>query len=469
VHDEGDQVIKSENLTNEEVRSQALWNEMVNLVEDINLPMKRVFVSATPESCLFYQDIKSRFRYSLEVPSDYVGWDKIEVKDLNLAKVPRKGDVRKEVVRQNYIAISDILEAEVGRINKAGTYEAILVCTSNKKDDHSSLMTYLRRRLLPAAINTYNQNNIHAYIPKEYKVAFESALKKDNIEYERSARYFSLPKREDAPISKYYSILKSIGVHAAVTIGMNVMTRGVSFVSSDKKDPLTATTMLYSPGAGRSTVSDTQTIGRITGVAAPLLHRTLYTSAQVLQSLNGYARNQQRVSDAIRDGTPTTKLTKNVMTEAREGGELVHYPRRVERAAFKTLNEIGKGARVTKTDTADLAQVVVRLYKSRTRETAYTAKALWLLYDPAGAHRPEGFTDVLNMDNVVANGISREILMRYITALGSRNPQGIYQCLCQSSGRNTIAIFTMRDDKTGVKLQQRARALLTDAIASGRV
>ena len=82
---------------------------------------------------------------------------------------------------------------------------------------------------------------------------------------------------------------------------MDLMSRGISFVSSEKvPDALAATTLIYKPGVTMHAVGMDQTIGRITGTARPDLQRRLYASKNVITNYKNYNKNQKQYMEVIK-------------------------------------------------------------------------------------------------------------------------------------------------------------------------
>lgn len=86
-----------------------------------------------------------------------------------------------------------------------------------------------------------------------------------------------------------------------LTIGKDLISRGISFVSNHQENPLTATTMIYKPGNQLSQVALTQAIGRLNGTAQPHLKRRLYTTDDVYSNYITFVKNQREIMTAIRN------------------------------------------------------------------------------------------------------------------------------------------------------------------------
>jgi hypothetical protein len=113
-------------------------------------------------------------------------------------------------------------------------------------------------------------------------------------------------------IRRFYTICKKLGENCVVTIGKDLISRGISYVSEDIHEPLTATTMIYKPGTKMHAVGISQTIGRVTGCAMPNLTRRVYAPKDVIETYIAYNENaEEYLSKMEQEG----KLTKDVISE----------------------------------------------------------------------------------------------------------------------------------------------------------
>ena len=278
IHDEADTVAKdqdTENIKNGQAQSHKKWLELKDVINKRmgNLDLKRIFVTATPENVVLLYQVECPDVMRLEIPATYTGYDKI-----------------KHVKMEDDLKISKHLSSEVERIKQAGTYEAILYCIDRKiVDGHEVLLKSLSRQF-DCIINTYNGNGISTYIKKNLRVKFEKKLNKHDIEFQKDGRYY---KMKNMAIRKFYTIIKSIGENCIVTIGKDLICRGISYVGENVEDPITATIMFYKPGKTMNAVGICQTIGRITGCAMPNLNRKLYCPEDVYDTYMTYNKNQE--------------------------------------------------------------------------------------------------------------------------------------------------------------------------------
>lgn len=240
-------------------------------------------------------NIESADIMKLRVPSKYVGYKDIEYNQL-----------------EDDLDVKVILKGEVERVKSQGTFEAILYCIDRKiVDGHEKVLRCLAGEL-NCVISTYNSNGITAYMQKEMSKGFEELLKGQSIRYKKSRGLFTM---KNMPISKFYTMCKGVGENCVVTIGKDLISRGISYVSEDMDKPLTATTMIYKPGTTMHCVGLCQTIGRITGCAMPTLKRRLYAPKDVIDAYVAYNKNQEQYILEIENASSGSKLTKDVIDE----------------------------------------------------------------------------------------------------------------------------------------------------------
>lgn len=299
VHDEADQITKdidTEQINKEQAESHKKWLELINLInKDMGfMDLKRVFVTATPENTVLLYNIKSPDVISLDIPSNYVGYN-----DINCIEF------------EDDLDIKDILQYEVKRIKSSSNYEVILYCIDRKViDGHEKVLDCLSS-YLKCIINTYNGNGITAWMRTiAQSKKFEMILKTQNIQYRRNYKIFTIKKLS---IRKFYTFCKQLGETCVVTIGKDLINRGISYVSEDINKPLTATTMIYKPGMSMHAVGICQTIGRITGCAMSKLERTLYAPKDVIDTYKKYNTNQQNYINKIKKDKNLTKEVINNM------------------------------------------------------------------------------------------------------------------------------------------------------------
>ena len=298
IHDEADIITKDKNIDNikrEQSLSHQQWIKLHNLINNKmpNITLKRVFVTATPENCVMLYNIDCPDVMRLEITNDYTGYDKI-----------------------HHISIDDnenlieLVGNEVQRIKNENTFEAILYCIERNIVSGQNVLLKDISINYDCIVNTYNGNGISTYMHNpEQMHAFEKALKRYKIKYEKDDELFQI---KTLSIRKFYSIIKSIGENCIITIGKDLICRGISYVGEDDHEPITATTLFYKPGSTMHNVGICQTIGRITGNAMPNLKRRLYTTTDVYTNYVNYNKNQEIYMKNINSSSDNI-VTKEIM------------------------------------------------------------------------------------------------------------------------------------------------------------
>ena len=296
IHDEADTVAKdkdTENQDDNQAESHKKWLELKNLINKNmgDMDLKRIFVTATPENCVMLYKIECPDVMRLEIPSCYTGYSSIE-----------------HVSLEDDINIKKLLKKEVNRINEMETYEAILYCIDRKiVDGHDKVL-----KSLATDLNTYNGNGITTYIRTiSLSKKFEHELNKGEIQFTKKDKYYQI---KNISIRKFYTIVKKIGERCIITIGKDLICRGISYVGENQNEPITATTMFYKPGSSMHAVGICQTVGRITGCAMPDLPRKLYAPQDVYDTYINYNKNQEIFIKNIEKADDLT-ITKDIIED----------------------------------------------------------------------------------------------------------------------------------------------------------
>ena len=116
-------------------------------------------------------------------------------------------------------------------------------------------------------------------------------------------------------IKDFYQICKDSDNNIVVTIGMDLMARGVTFASVEKTpDALAATTLIYRPGKLMHNVGIAQTIGRITGMVRPDLTRRIYCKKEIFVNYQNYIKNQKQYMKEIKENGDivSKEIMKNI-------------------------------------------------------------------------------------------------------------------------------------------------------------
>jgi hypothetical protein len=309
IHDEGDVITKDcniEDIENDQSESHKEWLILTQFISQEEIELKRIFVTATPENVVYKYKIEDVIR--LRVPNNYIGYDKIEYVELE-DKIRIKEILTKEQNRR-------ILEKENG---------VILYCVDKKIEDGQDETFVSVCSYLECVVNTYNGNGITARVNNEkFEEHLEKFVKLNNkVKKNKKIIYTDDSTNETKnvwnikgiAIKDFYQICKEVGSGIIVTIGMDLMARGISFVSSEKAiDTVAATTMLYKPGTTMHAVGLCQTIGRITGTARPDLQRRLYASKSVIENYINYNENQMQYLKEIsrNENVVTSEIMKTI-------------------------------------------------------------------------------------------------------------------------------------------------------------
>lgn len=260
-------------------------------------------------------------------------------------------------------------------------------------------------------------------------------LKREHIAYKRNDKLFTI---KSMTIRKFYSICKRLKENCVVTIGKDLISRGISYVSEDKHDPLTATTMIYKPGTSLHSVGICQTIGRITGCAMPSLKRRLYAPKDVIDTYNAYNRNQEayiaNITNVL-ESKGDAKLTKDVVAEM----TFEKFKRNIDRSKLKLKMNMLKDDDqfVAGDDESTMKRLIDMWWNADT----IIGKILTFVYK----HK---------------NGVGERELKDFIMNSGSTNIDGMYKHMV-SNGKEYKYIFE-RNDKNITNLKPESRKLINE-------
>ena len=334
IHDEGDMTTKGVNVNiveDGQSKSHRSWIEFSNMFSDNHIHLKRLFVTATPDNILIkYEDVDRIFLLPTPAPGTYKGWNNIEFNRLN----PTSDR-----------AIDDILLSEIERRKNHRESGAILLCIDRRIEDGHRFYFDRVRNLVndDAVINTYNGEGIRAKIPSDKYRNFKRICKaymrndrKMKVEFDNDTY---ICKLDNTSISCFYAICSRSGLHIIVTIGMDLIARGISFVSDrSANEVIAATTMIYNPGKTMHAVGICQAVGRICGTARPELTRRLYAIDDIISTYRNYNLNQVQYIDLITEND--YKMNSLIMDDLEFHNILV---RKLDRACLKLKPKFGNG------------------------------------------------------------------------------------------------------------------------------
>ena len=344
--DEGDIATKHEN-TKEIVDGQpkvhASFIKIRKKCEQKDIDCSVQFISATPQNILVNYPIEKI--YTHESHPDYIGYKDIHFVPLQQSK---SIDMVSQVVPQ--ITYEMTLHGEKGNI---------LVCTNRKKVDQEKLLRVVTQ-LNVLTIN-YNGDGVRIFIPVQYISAFE--YQKDTYRCQDGKKVcFSRVDSQtfvskDIYIGDVYQIINNMEIQISVTIGKDLMGRGISFCSISHEDsiPFATTRMILDVSNTTHCVSLIQMIGRLLGTVCPNSKRVLYCKKNVyddyMKATEDIQRNIEMYKNLLESGViqytneiPNYRITKrsrdedrvnaNVKTEIRRERKHANHS---ERKAFQKV------------------------------------------------------------------------------------------------------------------------------------
>lgn len=424
IHDEADTIAKdkdTENKCETQAESHKKWLELRDLINTKmgEIELKRIFVTATPENCMMLYKVDCPDVMRLEIPSCYTGYDKIQ-----------------HVALPDDLRIKELLTEEVKRINKNKTYEAILYCIDRKiVDGHERVLKTLATSL-KCIVNTYNGNGITTYINSiSISEKLERQLNKHEILFTKKENYYQM---KNLSIRKFYTIIKKIGGRCVVTIGKDLICRGISYVGENQKEPITATTMFYKPGATMYATGICQTIGRITGCAMPELPRKLYAPQDVYDTYLNYNKNQEMFIKSI-EKADSLKITKDIIEEL----VFNKYTRNIDRMKLNlkmNMKTVNVESDIESENSDEEETVMTDLIDMWWGKRSIIGKLLNFIYE--------------NED-----GVSEDVLKEYIKDCGSKNIDKMYKELIRKDKSFTL-VFERKNNIT--KLNTNAREYIDE-------
>jgi len=425
INDEGDVVTKARNITDvaNQPESHKKWIEFTQKTSDRGISVKRVFVSATPENVVYIH--KPGYLWDLPIPDNYVGHDKINFNELN--------DFSSQ-------QITRILAREVRLRKQEGGI--ILYCVERNKDsdenDNNQMKVFndivlnLKQTGLDA-VTMYNSDGIKVVFRlKKQKTMFINKIETLDLKYTMDNNVINVNKR-DIVISKFYGYLQSCDCKVVLTIGKDLISRGISFVSDHKENPLTATTMIYKPGHQLHCVALCQAIGRLTGTAQSKLSRRLYTTDDVYNNYMTFIENQKEIIKAIKENG--NKVDDSLISDI----ALWKMSRPVDRKTLKLEKDM-----VFWEDTEDMESDSG--YDSDEDRMKRLINMWW------GANTTIG--KILKFIYESQDGLREKKLKEFIEECGSKNANQIYIHLTRQDKEYNL-VFERKDNITSLKKEAR--------------
>ncbi len=419
VHDEADVITKGDDIKNINISSSEshnAWIELIDFFSNNNTELKRIFVTATPDNVVIKYEIN--YIICLQIPNDYIGYENIEYKELN-----NGGEIR------------DILIEEENRRLESGENGIILYCIDKKiaegqKITFDSVCSYIN-----SIVSMYNGKGITARVNNpEFKNKIEEYIERGKRENkiitcknESTNTTRNVWNIKNMPIRDFYQICKEIGSKVVVTIGMDLIARGISFVSAEKtNDALAATTLIYKPGTTMHNVGLCQTIGRITGTARPDLKRVLYAPKDVLEDYKNNNENQRDYLLKLKIG-----LRTNPSTNTKELMKMHEMKHQLKRSFDRKITNIEKDIKyIQMTPRSDISRMK-ELLNMWWLADHKTGKTLRYVYESVG-------------------GVGKEELKEFLRNINSENPDGFYQHLV-TNGKDYRYVFERNNDITKIR------------------
>ena len=317
--DEGDIATKHEN-TDEIVDGQpkvhASFIKIRKKCEQKDIDCSVQFISATPQNILVNYPIEKI--YTHESHPDYIGYKDIHFVPLQQSK---SIDMVSQLVPQ--ITYEMTLHGEKGNI---------LVCTNRKKVDQEKLLRVVTQ-LNVLTIN-YNGDGVRIFIPVQYISAFENQIQTYRSQDGKKVCFSRIDSQtfisKDIYIGDVYQMLNNMEVQISVTIGKDLMGRGISFCSISREDsiPFATTRMILDVSNTTHCVSLIQMIGRLLGTVCPNSKRVLYCKKNVyddyMKATEDVQRNIEMYQNLLESGEiqytneiPNYRITKRSRDEDR--------------------------------------------------------------------------------------------------------------------------------------------------------
>jgi hypothetical protein len=409
IHDEADTITKDLNVDDRSMNTSASNSAWIEFVEIFSekvkfIQLKRMFVTATPENVCMLYNVKNAAVFALRIPDNYVGYKRITYHDF-----------------VNDTHVYRILKSEIQRIRASNVGEAILYCVErNISDGHNAVMSRVHSEL-DCTVNTYNGNGITAMFRTDdqcnhfeelcarynERLKMDSALKK--LSCKRTDKTISVG---NLTIADFYTICKAIGEKCVVTIGKDLIARGISYVGRDRDQPMAATTMIYKPGTSMHAVGICQAIGRITGLARTDLQRRLYAPPDVIKTYKAYNINQERYIDEIAKTVEVINVKAVI-----DNLEFCKYRRNIDRPKLKLKMKMTHEYRNddSNTDETSMKKLLDRWWNSNT----LSGKALRFVCKNG-------------------NSVTNEDMIEFLQQCGSTKPESILWNILNDEGHSDI-------------------------------
>ncbi len=267
IHDEGDLTFTDPYTGVEErkgvAKAQIEWNKTVMSLRRNCKKLKRAFVTATG-LCVSAMTSENIAVVVIKPKDEYKG-----LKDIRFL---RKDGANK----------FQYLRYELSEIKKENKRRVVLELSERTKNEHvSNLYEYTEEFSNDFIIHTYNGDGCIVYCGDN--INFKQLLVENILKCLGSISKVddNIVSVSNITIAELYSIFEKIDNRSVLTIGKELIQRGISFVSSSKDNPLAAASMIYLPNTESHHANIIQTLGRVTGNARPDLKRRVYCTNNI--------------------------------------------------------------------------------------------------------------------------------------------------------------------------------------------
>lgn len=333
-HDEADtlnKADKAEDISNNKIAiSHRKWIQTVRILENSSVPVKRFWISATPENCSNISRITGRDILVLPQDRNYIGVNHHVDWDI-----------------ENEEALGD----EIGRIRNLNNGEVILYCVDKKNTEQLRTAMSISREY-SCITCCHNMTGSSLFLNGEFIRCIDRSVAISDVLETIKTRYVNIP---------------------LVVVGFNIMNRAISFVSSGRNNPYTATVLFYTSSKTSHIVGIAQRFGRVCGTSRPdLTRRVVYCDSQVYQDYSGYISNQNKAWDVLDTQENQSKTICSILLEC-DG--VVSLKRPLDRPALKLVNQeyshtTSSSGIIPLENNEDKMKRLVRRWKNEVNETS---------------------------------------------------------------------------------------------------
>ncbi len=290
-YDEGDLSLKNDP-ANIIAQSQKEWKSFIDRMENFKyqINVRRVFVTATPMLLQAYYQIQASNVYTLPIPENYIGYNSLKHIEFN-----------------NLKHLYKIIENERKIIDEKNIKNSMIIYSCEREiNNHEKALNQYSNEYPDFCITTLNSNGIKFVLPRtktkqDWDIAYQKArqhkeFKPINIRWRGVIGHTSSQE-----IDNFYLILAYLNSDYNITIGKNMVNRGISFISRKVNNgpiPIVASTIITLPSKTSHLTNNVQSFGRITGTARHELERRIYcpqkhyeTYLQFHEQQNEFIRN----------------------------------------------------------------------------------------------------------------------------------------------------------------------------------